>query len=126
MKNILFVALGGAVGSALRYLSFTAGVKFFNAGAAAGTFFVNAVGSYLIGFLYIMLGAEKMPEHIKILLFTGILGGFTTFSAFSFEFFAFVKEGKFSHALGYVAAQVIICLALVCLGYVTAIKFIHR
>lgn len=79
--SLLLVAFGGAVGSVLRYLVSHAGVVLFGAGFPWGTLAVNIVGSALIG----VCGALGVSGEARLLLVTGMLGGFTTFSAFSLE-----------------------------------------
>ncbi|MGI9128784.1 MAG: fluoride efflux transporter CrcB [Roseomonas sp.] len=79
--SLLLVALGGATGSVLRYAISHAGVMLFGAGFPWGTLAVNIIGSALIG----VLGALGIAGEARLLLVTGLLGGFTTFSAFSLE-----------------------------------------
>ena len=82
MTPFLYVLAGGAVGSVLR---FSAGLLL-----PSGTFFVNMVGSFFIGLLATML---PVGSPVRPLLITGLLGGFTTFSAFQWELFVAYKEG---------------------------------
>ncbi|MBJ7252279.1 MAG: CrcB family protein [Acetobacteraceae bacterium] len=79
--SLLLVALGGAAGSVLRYVVSHAGLVLFGAGFPWGTLAVNIVGSALIG----VFGALGISGEARLLLVTGLLGGFTTFSAFSLE-----------------------------------------
>ena len=78
---LALVALGGAAGSVLRYLVAVQSVLWFGLHFPWGTLAVNAVGSAVIG----VLGALPLPQEARLLLTTGLLGGFTTFSAFSLE-----------------------------------------
>ncbi len=93
MKQVLLVFLGGGLGSALRY-----GVgRFFNASLVAssyGTFSVNIIGSLLIGLILgIAAKNASISQNTVLFLATGFCGGFTTFSAFAAENYAFLKNG---------------------------------
>lgn len=114
MKNTLLVAVGGAAGSVLRYwLGGWVGTK---AGAAVlGTLFVNVAGSFLIGLLDARMSASPW---IRQLLMIGLMGGFTTFSAFSLQTFDLLHRGQWMLALANVAGSVILCLLGVWLGFV--------
>ena len=104
MNMILAIALGGALGSVLRHYSIAAlpGDSF-----PYGTLFVNVLGSFLIGLL-VELGALKwqVPLEVRAFLVTGILGGFTTFSAFSLDIFKLIDTHHSPTAAVYVAASV--------------------
>lgn len=106
------VALGGALGSVAR----------FGAGLAArhllpgwpwGTLFVNVLGSFAIGLLFAWFLARPAPEWVRVGLITGVLGGFTTFSAFSVETLELLRTAGASSALAYVtltlAAGLVAC-----------------
>ncbi len=101
------IALGGAIGAVARYLSVAA------IGAPLGTAVVNVVGCLLIGILYVLL-ADRGAWHV--LLMTGVLGGFTTFSAFSLDTLKLVEAGQTLQAAGYVLGSVVLSLAAVALG----------
>ncbi len=109
MPHILWAALGGALGSSCRYLVGVWALRFFGSGYPWGTFIVNVVGSFLIGGLaeFIALKLNASAE-LRILLVTGFLGGFTTFSAFSLDAISLFERG----ALGLTAAYVISSVAL--------------
>nr|WP_256476296.1 CrcB family protein [Siccirubricoccus soli] len=79
--SLALVALGGAIGSVLRYVVSVQGVLRFGTHFPWGTLAVNVIGSALIG----ALGALPLPQEARLFLITGCLGGFTTFSAFSLE-----------------------------------------
>lgn len=101
------VALGGAIGSVLRYATVTA------IGAPLGTMIVNVVGSFIMGVLFVTLATRT---QVSPLLMTGILGGFTTFSAFSLDALKLWQSGQPTQALLYIAASVILSLTAVALG----------
>lgn len=104
------VALGGALGACLRFL-FTQVVR-----APLGTLVVNVAGSLAIGVLAVWLLGPKGPAPAAPFLITGILGGFTTFSAFSLDALRLWQTGQPAQALAYVAASVGLSLAAVALG----------
>ena len=103
--TLVQIAIGGAIGSVLRYLTITA------VSAPIGTLIVNVVGSLVMGVLFVVLSSRLHP-----LLMTGILGGFTTFSAFSLDALKLWQGGQVLPALVYVCASVILSLIAVALG----------
>jgi len=110
MKQILLVFIGGGTGSILRYL-ISRGLN--NATVLPlGTLLVNVVGSLLIGFV-IGLGYRQqlISENGMLLLATGFCGGFTTFSAFSYENQLFLKSGDFLSLGMYTASSLILGIA---------------
>ena len=109
------VALGGAIGASLRYLSNVSAVRIFGPGFPYGTLFVNILGSFAMGVLIVAL-AKKGGTHLAPFLMTGILGGFTTFSAFSLDSFTLWERGDITTALAYVAGTVILSLGALAAG----------
>lgn len=108
------VALGGAIGSVARFLCVTGMARLGLGGFPFGTLLVNAIGSFAMGLLAIFL-AERGAMRAAPLLMTGLLGGFTTFSAFSLETVRLWQDGDPRAAALYVALSVgIAVLALVC------------
>ncbi len=111
----LLVALGGAVGAVLRY---AVGVWAVQAGPNVrwpwGTLVVNLVGSLAIGLLAPTLARN---DALRLLVVTGVLGGFTTFSAFSFDTLAMIQAGRTGAALAYVAVSTAGGIALCALGW---------
>lgn len=105
------IALGGAAGSVLRYLMVSA------IGAPLGTAAVNVLGSFAIGVLFIVLGSR---EGWQLLLMTGLLGGFTTFSAFSLDTLKLVQAGQPVQATVYVLGSVVLSLIAVAFGVALA------
>lgn len=102
--NWLWVAGGGALGSALRY-GFALGVqRRLGAGWPFGTLAVNLLGSFLIGWVFHLLASrEILAEGPRLFIVAGLLGGFTTFSAFSLETLRLLQEGAWPLAALYVA-----------------------
>jgi len=109
------VALGGAVGACLRYLTSVGSMRMFGPGFPIGTVVVNVVGSFLMGVLVVVL-AKKGGEHMAPLLMTGLLGGFTTFSAFSLDALTLWERGQGGLAFAYVAGSVILSLGAIAAG----------
>lgn len=109
MLNVLLVALGGAFGSVLRYLSGIASVRLAGAGFPWGTLFVNVTGSFLIGVLSEVIARRfgASPE-LRLFLVTGVLGGYTTFSAFSLDAAMLAEQGQFATAALYVALSLVL------------------
>jgi CrcB protein len=114
--NYILVVIGGGVGALLRYVS-TQGINsIFNNKFTLGTFFVNCVGSLLIGFMINIFNIFSMEEKWKLLLVTGFLGGYTTYSAYSYETIHYLINGNIKYALVNIMIHNIVCLLLVLLG----------
>jgi fluoride exporter len=94
MMQVLFVALGGAIGSVLRYLASVWAAQRWGAEFPYGTLLVNVVGCYLIGLSMIVI-TERLDLHPywRLLIVSGFLGGLTTFSSFSYETLRLFEEG---------------------------------
>jgi len=109
------VAAGGAVGSVAR---FAAGLVARNLvpGWPWGTLFVNVIGSLLIGVLVAWFGLRPASDAMRLGLVTGVLGGFTTFSAFSLETIEMLRAGDTVSGLAYVAASVVLGLTACAVG----------
>jgi len=105
--TVLAVALGGAIGASARYL---VGLM---VGFPLGTLSVNVAGSLLMGMAFVWLATGKGYQPF---LMTGILGGFTTFSAFSLDTLRLVEAGRLAAAGGYVMGSVLLSLAACAVG----------
>ena len=118
MRLALLAALGGAVGSVARYLAVTAATRAFGADFPWGTFMVNVAGSFAIGaIMAAIMGWFGGATDLRVLLVTGFLGGFTTFSAFSFEMLTLLQRQAYAAAFGYAAGSVLLSLAAVFAGF---------
>jgi CrcB protein len=106
-QTLPLIALGGALGSVLRYLMVSA------IGAPLGTLAVNVLGSFAIGVLFVVLDART---GWQMLVMTGLLGGFTTFSAFSLDTLKLVEAGQPGQAALYVLGSVALSLTAVAAG----------
>src|SRR5437660_113283 len=94
MIRFLLVCLGGAVGTALRYLFGGWAQRALGAGFPYGTLGVNLIGSFLIALLmYLGLDKQLIGPDLRVVLTTGVMGGFTTYSSFNFETMRLLQEG---------------------------------
>ncbi|MGF9564067.1 fluoride efflux transporter CrcB [Neorhizobium sp. JUb45] len=117
MNSMLLVAVGGAVGSVFRYLVGLWAVRLFGPAFPWGTLAINVAGSFAIGlFLEMILRRFGGSAEMRLLLMTGLCGGFTTFSSFSLDFVGLVERGAMPMALVYVAASVILSIGATFLG----------
>ena len=121
IKQLVFVASGGAIGASLRYLTGLLAVRWFGAGFPWGTLVVNIFGSFVMGivveYLARRLGAE---QEWRLLLITGLLGGYTTFSAFSYEVIIMIERHAYTAAGSYIAANVIGAIVALSAGLILA------
>ena len=117
IRQLLAVAAGGAAGAVMRWLM-ASGIQRVAGGAFPwGTFAVNALGSFLLGFLFVwLIERSTASDLVRLALTVGFLGAFTTFSTYSLESVRLLQEGAFSLAFGNVAGQVVVCLFLTWLG----------
>jgi CrcB protein len=117
MARLLLVAAGGAIGAALRYLVATAALAWLGAGFPWGTLMVNLAGSFLIGLVQ-SLATEGLGlgEDTRLFLTSGVLGGLTTYSAFSYETVRLMERGASGLAWLNVVGTTAACLALCYLG----------
>lgn len=117
MERALLVALGGALGTLARYLTALAAARLLGVEFPWGTLIVNLVGSFIIGLVqYLGLQALAIPEDVRLFLTTGVMGGLTTYSAFSWESVALAETGAWPQALLYVGVTTVACLGLCYLG----------
>ncbi len=113
------VALGGAIGAAGRFLAGTAVTRLAGPGFPWGTLVVNVAGCFAMGVLVVALAQAGAMRHAPLLM-TGVLGGFTTFSAFSLDAVALYQRGEAGLALVYVSGSMVGSLAALALGLVAA------
>ncbi len=107
MTPLLQVALGGALGASGRYLTTTAVARLMGKSFPWGTMTVNVAGSFAMGVLVVLL-AHLSGNRFAPLLMTGVLGGFTTFSAFSLDAATLYERGQVGPAAAYILASVIL------------------
>ena len=123
MTAILQVALGGALGAVLRYLTGIGLIRLFgHTPMPLGVLTVNILGSFAMG-LFITAAAQRGLTHLSPLVATGILGGFTTFSAFSLEAVTLYERGALGLAALYILANVTLSIAALFAGMALARSF---
>lgn len=115
LATLAQVALGGAIGASLRYLTGVATIRAFGPGFPWGTLVVNVLGSIAMGALVVIL-AQKSGTRYAPFLMTGLLGGYTTFSAFSLDVLTIYERGQIGLAGAYVLASVLLSLAGIVAG----------
>ncbi|MBT9288078.1 fluoride efflux transporter CrcB [Prosthecodimorpha staleyi] len=120
LLHIALVFVGGGLGSGLRYAVNLALVARFGPHYPWGTFTVNVIGSAVMGIFAAWILARWTPEaggtELRLFLMTGMLGGFTTFSAFSLDAWILWERGAQGAALAYVAASVVVSFAALAAG----------
>lgn len=120
IQTLIYVALGGAIGASARYLTGLAAIRVMGPGFPWGTLAVNVIGSFLMGVLVVTLAqfsaAQFSANRFAPLLMTGLLGGFTTFSAFSLDAVTLWERGETGAAVTYVAVSVALSLAALVAG----------
>ena len=124
MNHFVIVFLGGGLGAALRHGVNRLSLVWFGPGFPVGTLAVNIAGSLAMGLLIgIFAGMEPVSNNMRLFLATGILGGFTTFSAFSLDTLTLWERGEVGLAALYVAASVLLSLAAVAVGFFLSRNF---
>ncbi|WP_293881570.1 fluoride efflux transporter CrcB [Sphingomonas sp.] len=117
MPPLVLTMIGGAVGAGARYLASSAAVRAIGVQFPWGTLAINIVGGFLMGVLVAALSRfGDDGEPWRLFLGVGVLGGFTTFSAFSLETWSLIERGQAFPAIGYIAASVIGSIAALALG----------
>ncbi|PIQ32921.1 MAG: fluoride efflux transporter CrcB [Bacteroidetes bacterium CG18_big_fil_WC_8_21_14_2_50_41_14] len=117
MEKVLAVAIGGAAGAVLRYITFLYFDKGHDHYFPWATLFINLVGSFLIGFLWGLFDKIYVSPGIRLFIFVGLLGSFTTFSTFAFEVFNISRNGSVLQGLIYMIGTNIIGISLAAGGY---------
>jgi CrcB protein len=110
--TLIQVALGGALGAVLRYLTSVGAMRLVGPGFPWATMTVNVLGSFAMGVLVVVLAREG-GTRLAPFFMTGVLGGFTTFSAFSLDALTLYERGQAGLAAGYVVASVLLSLGAI-------------
>jgi CrcB protein len=118
------IAIGGAAGALLRYWVSGLTYRFFSGGFPWGTLSVNLIGSLLIGFLWGVFDSLAISQNLRLFIFIGLLGSFTTFSTFSLENFHLLREGEYWFIFYNIILSLILGIGLVVVGFFTSKLFI--
>jgi CrcB protein len=116
LARVALVCLGGALGSGLRYLTAVASVRLYGDAFPWGTLAVNLAGCFLIGFVNRVAATPLLSEPTRLLLSTGVMGGLTTYSAFSYESVRLAQVGNWRGAATNVIVTTVASLALCVAG----------
>ncbi|ATA94150.1 fluoride efflux transporter CrcB [Capnocytophaga canimorsus] len=120
LKSLLYVGLGSALGGVFRFLCYFLITLKFGKNFPTGTFIINGIGSFLIGFLFVFFHKRNFSADLQIFLLTGVLGGFTTFSAFSLETLQLIEQKECYKAIIYVLGSVFLGVVACFGGYLLA------
>ena len=121
MERLLWICFGSALGGGARYLLSTWVGELLGPSFAYGTLSVNLLGSFLMGgLMYAGVVAAAISPELRLVLTTGVLGGFTTYSAFSYETLQYLQKGAWHTGVANVVATVFGCLLACLLGWTLA------
>ncbi len=117
MLNLFLVAVGGAIGASLRHLVNMAAMRLVGLGFPWGTMAINIAGSFAMGvFIELLARRFNASNELRLFVATGVLGGFTTFSAFSLDFAVLWERGAAVPAFGYALVSVVGSILAIFLG----------
>jgi len=119
IMTFLHVGLGGAIGAMLRFGVGLAMFRLTGPGFPFGVLSVNVLGSFLMG-VFVIYAFQRDVEYLNPFVMTGLLGGFTTFSAFSLDAFTLYERGEVAQAFIYVALSVLLSIAALIAGVLAA------
>ena len=126
MERLAWVCLGGAAGSGMRYLLAGWVQRLAGPSFPAGTLAVNLLGSFALGLVMPLgLRTDLISPTTRLALATGLMGGFTTYSTFSYETMSLMHEGAWAAVALNVASTLVGCLAATFLGYGLAVRWIE-
>jgi fluoride exporter len=117
MQVYLFVGIGGAIGSMLRYLVSIVTLEYFGTGFPYGTLIVNLVGSFALAwFTSRIIALNRIPEHLSAAIGTGLIGSFTTLSTLSVDVVTLAEKGHLSYVIIYLLVSILGGLVLAFTG----------
>jgi CrcB protein len=117
MLFYLSIVLAGGLGALLRYLLGRATVNVGLTALPFGTLFANILGCFFMGyFSWLIVQKWQLPKEVQVVVLTGFLGGFTTFSAFSLELITLFEQGNDLRAAAYLGLTVFLCISMCMLG----------
>jgi CrcB protein len=117
VDRVVLVAVGGGLGSVLRYLTAGLAARWLGLDFPYGTLIVNVTGSLLIGVVQALAEeAAVLSEPARLFLSAGVMGGFTTYSAFSYETVRLIELDAFGRALANVIVTTLVCLSVCAVG----------
>ena len=123
MSSILYVAFGGAIGASLRYVLGLAATRSLGPDYPYGTMAANVLGGFLMGVLAGWLAFKiSGGENLRLFLGVGLLGGFTTFSAFSLDAMTMLEKKAYGQFIGYTLGSVVLSIGALMIGLMLARK----
>ena len=126
MERLLLIALGGAIGTALRYITSTLAARWFGAEFPYGTLIVNLSGAFVIGLVQeVGTAGLLIPDNVRLFLTTGMMGGLTTYSTFSYETVRLMEVNSWHQAWINIFVTTVICLSLCFLGIAAGRLVLH-
>jgi len=121
LNQIIAISVGASAGALSRWGTVLLMQRWFGAGYPWATLVVNAVGSFLLGFLVIwFLDKTHLSDLLRLLLTVGFLGSFTTFSTFSVETVRLMEQGSITMSLIHTIGSVVLCIFMAWLGMLLA------
>ena len=123
----LAISVGGALGANTRYLVASWATTHWGTQFPVATLLINVSGSCVLG-VYLTLATERFTGHpaVRLLVATGFLGAYTTFSTFSVEALRLIETGDAEAGMGYMVASVVLSIVAVAIGMIVAHKFVSR